>query len=319
MIILNEKVIMAIEKYQNTKNISLTEISTEYSIDRHTLSKYKDENLNEWVKYENKYYKLDDKEKMAINDYVDNNLNFSDIKRIYGYKNESFKKKLDVMNLDYNSKYIKQFNRDFFNVVDDEFKAYILGFILADGYINEDKNFVRIKISQKDVDILIKICNAINLDTEEIKTEIHRDTHNLHSYITLYGKDIVSKLKEYNLYQKKSCNEKPLLNLPNDLTRHYIRGIFDGDGWVTSDFKILGFCGSYETLCMIKNNIEKNVSLRFNANGSPKIIFDSNIYKLRYYGINIRNILNYLYNDANIYLNRKHELKKNELSKRRLK
>lgn len=57
-----------------------------------------------------------------------------------------------------NSKY--DVNIHFFDIIDNEYKAYILGFILADGHISKQGNLM-ITLQSKDIDILDKINKAM--------------------------------------------------------------------------------------------------------------------------------------------------------------
>ena len=46
---------------------------------------------------------------------------------------------------------------NFFENIDNEYKAYILGFIAADGYIESNERTLTFNINKKDIDILYKI------------------------------------------------------------------------------------------------------------------------------------------------------------------
>ena len=71
------------------------------------------------------------------------------------------------------------YNRHIFENIDTEEKAYWLGFILADGYLNTDKHMVRIKLGDVDKKHIEKFIAFIggNLD-EMLKMEIHNITGN---------------------------------------------------------------------------------------------------------------------------------------------
>ena len=64
-----------------------------------------------------------------------------------------------------------KFNHNYFKTIDTEEKAYILGFLYADGY-NSDKQVVISQLEQ-DVDILEKINKALDADNQ-IKRKLHR-------------------------------------------------------------------------------------------------------------------------------------------------
>ena len=54
------------------------------------------------------------------------------------------------------------YNRHIFDNIDNEEKAYWLGFIVADGYLNLDKHMLRIKLGNKDKRHLIKFIKFIS-------------------------------------------------------------------------------------------------------------------------------------------------------------
>ena len=53
------------------------------------------------------------------------------------------------------------YNRNIFNKIDSEEKAYWLGFIVADGYLNINKHMLRIKLGNRDRSHLIKFIKFI--------------------------------------------------------------------------------------------------------------------------------------------------------------
>lgn len=69
-----------------------------------------------------------------------------------------------------------------FNDIDSSEKAYWLGFILADGYINEKKAFMRIKLKECDKNHLDKFVKFIDGDKGMIKYETHNITSNKQYY-----------------------------------------------------------------------------------------------------------------------------------------
>ena len=70
-------------------------------------------------------------------------------------------------------KRIYKVNTSFFNCINTEEKAYILGFICADGHIARDR--LNITVAIKDIDILVKIKKALNSEhpIKEVYKKIH--------------------------------------------------------------------------------------------------------------------------------------------------
>ncbi len=71
-----------------------------------------------------------------------------------------------------------EYNRHIFDNIDSAEKAYWLGFIIADGYLNDDKNMLRIKLGDKDKIHLEKFINFLGGDLSMLKSEIHNITGN---------------------------------------------------------------------------------------------------------------------------------------------
>jgi hypothetical protein len=72
-----------------------------------------------------------------------------------------------------------EYNRHIFDEIDNEEKAYWLGFIVADGYLNSDRNMLRIKLGNKDKNHLEKFINFLGGDSSMLKSEIHNITGNI--------------------------------------------------------------------------------------------------------------------------------------------
>lgn len=130
-----------------------------------------------------------------------------------------------------------QINQKFFNTIDTEEKAYILGFLYADGcnYIssNGQKEIIACQLEQ-DKDILEKIKIALE-STYPLYTEIQKEngktkyifrvtsselSDDLYKLGVVYKKSLILQFPEYNIFKDQS------------LIRHFIRGYFDGDGCI---------------------------------------------------------------------------------------
>ncbi|MBF8984688.1 hypothetical protein IZY60_14185 [Lutibacter sp. B2] len=210
-------------------------------------------------------------------------------------------KQLDV--LEDRRKY--KVDQDYFDVINTNNKAYWLGFILADGCLKKDTNQLSIGLSYKDRKHLekfrteIKSNKPISNEKATVKNKIHRT-----SYFRINNKKMYNDLLKYNVCNNKSCNEKPVI-LEQQYSSHYIRGIYDGDGWISwgKGWSELGFGMGYEILSFIRDNFEKYAGVK-----NYKIIPYKKIYRYRLTSKKeILKALNYMYDNGNVYLDRKHE------------
>ena len=245
----------------------------------------------------------------TLTEYKNNpEITLKDISKKYGYKSSSFVKKCDVLNIPIR-KYKYSFNRNAFDKIETEEDAYILGFILADAYICEINNEVRIKLSAKDKDILDKINDYLESNVP-IKHLIHSQTGNELVELSLSSKTLVDNLHKYHLSSGKSLKEVFYRNIPKHLVRHYIRGIIDGDGYIRLNLKQIGCCGSNDVISQIISVFNTELKIDVSIEKNLKCDKSSNIYRCWFCGDNATKIINYLYKDSSIYLNRKYNLAK---------
>ena len=125
---------------------------------------------------------------------------------------------------------------DFFKCINTEEKAYILGFICADGHISEDR--LVITVAEKDLDILEKIRGAMHSNhpikkIKRINPYNKTDRKQLTLVELMIGrKELVEPLFNMGLSSNKTytLNGDILKYIPKYLMRDFLRGYFDGDG-----------------------------------------------------------------------------------------
>ena len=194
-----------------------------------------------------------------------------------------------------------------FDEIQDESQAYWLGFLMADGCVRSDGT-IHIKLASKDYDHLNKF-------REFIKTNylIKETTNNgrYYKHIVMRSQHMVDSLMTLGVVPRKSPITKipPPELLQESLVRHFIRGVFDGDGWVTYNWKVglvFGIIGSYTLMSQIQEVLIRNCGLNHTKLHRDKQQA-SNTYVSLVYGGNkqTRRIYRYLYANANIYLPRK--------------
>ena len=198
----------------------------------------------------------------------------------------------------------------FFNKIDNEEKAYILGFIMADGGIYySSKNFSRrlyFSINEKDIEILNKIKIAMKSDYPIKKiNQINSFGFSKIVKLTINSTDIVHDLIKLKYTNNKTGNEF-IPRIEKSLLRHFIRGFFDGDGTIfkSRGYNTVGFTSSLNMLNSINELFSKELNL--DVKKIYKESGDKKAYRLYYsQQEEVYKIYNYLYKDSTIYLERK--------------
>lgn len=200
---------------------------------------------------------------------------------------------------------------EIFDNIDSEEKAYWLGFIYADGNI-ASLNYKKIRyefeltLKEEDHNHLIKFCKFIKSNKLPVVSKSGKLFSYKRSRVCFANKHYWNTLNNYGCIPKKSLVLKfPNINIFKDksLIKHFIRGYIDGDGCISYKNKehtdmTLSILGTREFL----SELQKNLPLE----RENKIFTENNIFKLVYNGSRGKYILNYLYNEATIYLERKY-------------
>lgn len=204
----------------------------------------------------------------------------------------------------------------YFNTIDTEAKAYFLGLLTADGTILQNSYTIKLFLKSNDVDIINRF--KMELHTEYPIQTIYNKVYNNTEMkgIVLHDVQLYNDLVYHGLKPRKSGHEQFALYINNEYISHYIRGLFDGDG-----------CFSFGiSQKQYKDKIYTNYVVEFNLSMGLPILTDiKNIFlQLGIPHINIRKIkgtyqlrisakksvmtiMNYLYNNANIFLQRKYD------------
>ncbi len=213
--------------------------------------------------------------------------------------------------------YLKE---DFFNEITTEEQAYIVGLLKTDGYVKNNKNGNALAcwgicLKESDRELLEKIQKIVGSDNK--LTYDKRDKK--HSYqFAVYSRKMCEDLRKYEIIPNKTYSLEDIqINLiPEHLRRHYLRGLLDGDGSIyidkSSNSVVVSFTGYNELFVKsFQNEIDKAIS-----KNSTNSIFKANAYFCRWKGnIICLKILEYLYSDATIFLDRKNLFYKNLKSK----
>ncbi|MGM0411549.1 MAG: LAGLIDADG family homing endonuclease [Bacillota bacterium] len=134
------------------------------------------------------------------------------------------KKQKYYSNIDYNS--------NIFNKINTPVKAYIIGFILGDGYLNEKNGkYISITIALKDKQILDFIANKTGGRVRVYKKINRKQKKFPHATLRIGSNRIYNDIKKYCGGRLKEDRHLPIIN--KKLERYLILGFFDAEGCVT--------------------------------------------------------------------------------------
>jgi hypothetical protein len=221
-------------------------------------------------------------------------------------KNQNLKRK--------DKNYVKKrkyfYDENFFEKIDNEEKAYFLGFIFADGcVVNDPKRFryqVTLKLHTKDKHILESFITSV-------KGEMPVWKHGQREMVEIHfsGKKMVNDLINLGATQNKTFTlQYP--NINEILEKHFLRGYFDGDGCIRvsedkrdntkrGDLRIVS--GSLDML----NKINERMNILFGVNINKLYGPKDKIFKyIGWSGMSdIEKIYHGFYDDSMLFLNRK--------------
>jgi len=187
-------------------------------------------------------------------------------------------------------------NRDsnYFNIINTELKAYLLGLLSADGNLYKTS----ISFGSKDKEL-------INLFSKTFDTKIY-DNEDIYR---AKFKDInmSNRLKDLGFKERKSYNkglDVLFNNIPIKLKRHFIRGFLDGDGSVSNEksrFTVKFYNTDKRLLFCINKFLNPTKSFILNRPKKNQTVYELDILRKE----NFFKVYHLLYNKANYYLTRK--------------
>jgi len=212
-------------------------------------------------------------------------------------------------------------NHEFFNKIETEEQAYIIGFYLADGYLDETNHRVIFNINENDVEILERIKKLISPNQNIYKASSRPNKNGYISKplvgIRINSKQLTADLIKHGIGSRKTYNSNIDLSfIPDNLMIHFIRGYFDGDGTVyfkrvkkkignktyiteNCNWSIISHCSNHlyqiQDFLLKKHGIKANILEDSKGNFLISINRKDDFMKMR----------NVLYDNAHISLTRK--------------
>ena len=200
-------------------------------------------------------------------------------------------------------------NEQYFNAIDSQDKAYILGFLYADGSKSAVSNTITINIQERDVDLLHKINNAIGSNRPLAYIDCsNAEVNRMNQYRLCVSNKVLSEdLLLWGIVPKKEFKLKYPDFLSDKLIRHFIRGYMDGDGNINSSECRWGLTGCYDLLKGISEYIENMLGIHttlYHHKGKNEVTYELRVAGRR----QVKKLLDHLYFNANIFMDRKYNL-----------
>ena len=202
---------------------------------------------------------------------------------------------------------------DFFDVIDTEEKAYVLGFITADGWITGTR-VVAIELAEHDREHLERIRDLLSPGQILARHEVQRGHRRGQQWrLSIASVRLVTALRKLGVGPCKSHDVGPCRRVPVALRKHYWRGVFDGDGSIVRragktpesprDW-MFELTGSYPMAEGFRSFVTKN-GVETSANVLPA----GNVARFGFGGLGVaRAGAALLYGNANLFLARKKAL-----------
>jgi len=194
---------------------------------------------------------------------------------------------------------------NYFKIIDTPNKSYFLGLFHADGSNSEEHNCVRISLQEKDKEILEKLKKDIKYSGPLYYLKKQGNRSNQFS-LNIVAKELSQDLVILGYPKNKTYKVVFPEYLEQSLVRHFIRGLFDGDGCIHAKYKhSLSIVGTCNTLLGVKDYLQEILNINsVIVESKSKNIFRLSICKK----IDIFNTLCHLYENSELYLQRKYDI-----------
>ena len=122
-----------------------------------------------------------------------------------------------------------QIEESFFNKIDTRSKAYIYGWLLSDGSMNDKSTSKQIRLKITDIDILNKIKSELNYGQNLYETNCKLSKKET-KLLVISSSIMFNDLVNHGCTPRKSFTKKFPTSFPDSLIPDFIRGYFEGNG-----------------------------------------------------------------------------------------
>ncbi len=248
---------------------------------------------------------FDNQEQFLANLYCQEGYSTNDLSKIYGGDSSTIFHIINKYTQTRTISETKGINKNYFEVIDNTTKAYILGMLYSDGCLSIKKNGLKQIILDQLANEELLLLNIIR----EIKPNgnVTKSGHNSMVRISIQDNDLCTDLEDYGIVPHKGiCVNFNQINeqVPSMYIKDVIRGIFEGDGHISVKYNTNGeindarfsIAGTLDTCESIQKYLIENLKL-----SQTKISHITNkCYQLTYGGRQqVIKIIEWLYDNVN--------------------
>lgn len=200
-------------------------------------------------------------------------------------------------------------NYHYFDQIDTPNKAYILGFLYADGcnYMN-DKNATyhwQIELQRQDADILRDMMRELEYDGK-LREVTHRYTHRKDVETVMFyvcNHHMCDALCRVGVHPHKTYDATWPEWMPDELIPHFVRGLLDGDGCITLK-RTVSIAGNKGLIDPMRKIIDHTLGTESRLYRFPN---QGGTVECRFNVSDARRFLDWIYKDADLKLKRKYD------------
>lgn len=179
----------------------------------------------------------------------------------------------------------RHLNKHYFDIIDDNMKAYFVGLLFTDGSIiasdKERSPAISIELVEQDNSILNTMKKV--LDTGNKLSRNERPGRTVTNTLSVRSKELSEALSKYGIVPGKTYVTEHLPHIPEEYIRSFLHGLIDGDGsvyWSLGSWHI-NFCSHFKSICEDFQALCNDVTNR----DMPLSIQESNgVYRVTYNG-----------------------------------
>ena len=171
----------------------------------------------------------------------------------------------------------------------------ILGIVLACKFLLDRpiKNIIVKNTTYIKDDYILEKFSFYTKNTNKL-IKVNRQNKGKFTAFSVKREKWVNDLSKFGVIPNKTFNvELPILS--EDVMPHLIRGLIDGDGWISEKGKQIGFCGNEKCVTQLRDYLCSKLNISI-----PKIIHpDTNLWQITWHKKNdIRTICEFMYKDG---------------------